>query len=134
MQRDCPWGTFGTHGPNKPASIGSAVSHGCIRMHNADVEELYARVPVGSRVLIERAAYGGVAGGLRTLLPGDRGSDVREVQTRLIQKGYLFGAPDGVFGEYTKAALLRFKADKGLPASHEVDWATYRALGVLLFE
>ena len=89
---------------------------------------------MGSRVLIERAAYGGVAGGLRTLLPGDRGSDVREVQTRLIQKGYLFGAPDGVFGEYTKAALLRFKADKGLPASHEVDWATYRALGVLLFE
>ncbi len=68
------------------------------------------------------------------LLPGDRGSDVREVQTRLIQKGYLFGAPDGVFGEYTKAALLRFKADKGLPASHEVDWATYRALGILLFE
>lgn len=134
LQLDCPWGTFGIHGTNKPASIGSAVSHGCIRMHNPDVEELYARVPVGSRVLIERAAYGGVAGGLRTLLPGDRGSDVREVQTRLIQKGYLFGAPDGVFGEYTKAALLRFKADKGLPASHEVDWATYRALGVLLFE
>ena len=103
-------------------------------MLNQDVEDLYPRVPVGAKVIIERAAYAGMAGGLRTLSPGDRGSDVKEVQTRLINLGYLWGSADGVYGEATKDALLRFKKANGLPASHDVDWATYQALGVTLFE
>ena len=130
----CPWGRYGIHGTNKPSSIGGAVSHGCIRMLNRDVEDLYPRVPVGTKVIIERAAYAGMAGGLRTLSPGDRGSDVKEIQTRLINLGYLWGSADGVYGEATKDALLRFKKANGLPASHDVDWATYQALGVTLFE
>lgn len=40
------------HGTNEPWSIGQAVSSGCIRMLNADVEDLYARVKVGSRVVV----------------------------------------------------------------------------------
>lgn len=40
------------HGTNNPSSIGRAVSNGCIRMHNAHVEELYRRVPVGAKVVI----------------------------------------------------------------------------------
>lgn len=32
---------FGIHGTIEPESIGKAVSHGCVRMHNQDVEELY---------------------------------------------------------------------------------------------
>ena len=42
----------GIHGTGEDASIGSAASHGCIRMHVADVEDLYPRVPVGTPVLI----------------------------------------------------------------------------------
>lgn len=38
------------HGTNEAASIGHAVSSGCIRMHNADVIDLYERVKVGTRV------------------------------------------------------------------------------------
>src|SRR5690606_13775527 len=41
---------FRIHGTNQPASIGGAVSSGCIRMLNHDVIDLYERVPVGSRV------------------------------------------------------------------------------------
>ena len=40
------------HGTNEEGSIGDAVSHGCIRMYNEDVSELYALVPVGTKVYI----------------------------------------------------------------------------------
>ena len=40
------------HGTNNAASIGGAVSSGCIRMMNSDVVDLYERVAVGSRVYV----------------------------------------------------------------------------------
>jgi lipoprotein-anchoring transpeptidase ErfK/SrfK len=40
------------HGTSKDYSIGTAASHGCIRMHMWDVEDLYDRVKVGTRVFI----------------------------------------------------------------------------------
>jgi lipoprotein-anchoring transpeptidase ErfK/SrfK len=43
----------GIHGTGEDYSIGSAASHGCIRMHVADVKDLYPRVPVGTSVLIK---------------------------------------------------------------------------------
>ncbi len=42
----------GIHGTGEDYSIGSAASHGCIRMHVGDVIDLYPRVPVGTPVLI----------------------------------------------------------------------------------
>jgi len=43
------------HGSNEPQSIGRAVSSGCIRMHNADVIDLYERVRPGATVVVRRA-------------------------------------------------------------------------------
>jgi L,D-transpeptidase ErfK/SrfK len=43
---------YGIHGTNNPSSIGKAVSRGCIRMYNSDVEELANTIPIGTRVLI----------------------------------------------------------------------------------
>ncbi len=40
------------HGSNEPWSIGTAVSSGCIRMRNQDVIDLYARVKIGSKVVV----------------------------------------------------------------------------------
>jgi len=42
----------GIHGTTDDASIGSAASHGCIRMHIPEVEELYDEVPVNAPVYI----------------------------------------------------------------------------------
>ena len=42
----------GIHGTDDDASIGSAASHGCVRMHIPDVIELYPQVPVGAPVYI----------------------------------------------------------------------------------
>jgi len=40
------------HGTPDDASIGHAASHGCIRMHIPDSEDLFNRVPIGTRVII----------------------------------------------------------------------------------
>ena len=40
------------HGTAEPRSIGRAVSSGCIRMLNADVIDLYDRVPMGTKVVV----------------------------------------------------------------------------------
>ena len=40
------------HGTNEPATIGTNVSSGCIRMMNPDVIDLYGRVGVGARVVV----------------------------------------------------------------------------------
>ena len=42
------------HGSNEPETIGYAVSSGCIRMTNADVQDLYERVGVGTKVVVLR--------------------------------------------------------------------------------
>lgn len=42
------------HGSNEPDTIGQAVSSGCIRMTNEDVIDLYNRVRVGTRVVVQR--------------------------------------------------------------------------------
>lgn len=44
--------SYGIHGTNNPASIGTEASNGCIRMHNRDVEELFSQVGVGTVVRI----------------------------------------------------------------------------------
>lgn len=41
---------YGIHGTNQPQSIGHKASHGCIRMRNRDVEELFRMVRVGDPV------------------------------------------------------------------------------------
>jgi lipoprotein-anchoring transpeptidase ErfK/SrfK len=40
------------HGSNEPWTIGQAVSSGCIRMRNEDIIDLYARVKVGTKVVV----------------------------------------------------------------------------------
>lgn len=48
------WGyTYGIHGTNRPYSIGSHASSGCVRMHNRDVEWLYRHIPLGTQVIIK---------------------------------------------------------------------------------
>lgn len=61
------WGNYGIHGTNRPDSIGSYVSNGCIRMREQDVEELFDAVEVGTpveitynRIVVEKTPDGEV--------------------------------------------------------------------------
>ncbi|MEZ2409607.1 lipoprotein-anchoring transpeptidase ErfK/SrfK [Bosea sp. OAE752] len=47
-----PGGQYAIHGTNMPTTIGSAASYGCFRMHNGDVVDLYARVQMGTPVVV----------------------------------------------------------------------------------
>jgi lipoprotein-anchoring transpeptidase ErfK/SrfK len=42
------------HGTNAPQTIGHAVSSGCFRLANEEITDLYERVPVGSKVVVQQ--------------------------------------------------------------------------------
>ncbi len=61
------YGNYGIHGTNRPDSIGGYVSNGCVRMREADVEEFFDAVEVGTpvditynRVVVEKIEDGSV--------------------------------------------------------------------------
>jgi lipoprotein-anchoring transpeptidase ErfK/SrfK len=45
-------GEYAIHGTNRPQSVGTFASYGCIRMYNRDVLDLFERVRVGTPVLV----------------------------------------------------------------------------------
>jgi lipoprotein-anchoring transpeptidase ErfK/SrfK len=47
-------GEYAIHGTNTPGTVGHFVSHGCIRMYNQDITDLYQRVAVGTTVVVTR--------------------------------------------------------------------------------
>jgi len=47
-----PGGEYAIHGTNMPATVGTAASYGCFRMHNRDVADLYERVGMGTPVVV----------------------------------------------------------------------------------
>ncbi len=128
-----PWGNYGIHGTNKPESIGSNASHGCIRMRVKDAEELYATVSNGTRVVIQCGSFGELGTSLRPLKEGDRSSMVCAVQRKLKALGFYYGWPDGIYGAATQQAVAAARKAMNLPPGH-VDWAFYQAIGLTLFE
>lgn len=52
----------------------------------------------------------------QSLREGDKGEDVRAMQKRLIELGYLSGSADGSFGPSTKQAIINFQNDNGVTA------------------
>ncbi|MGM0470716.1 MAG: L,D-transpeptidase family protein [Bacillota bacterium] len=112
MRLNVPWGIYGIHGTNKPGSIGTAASHGCIRMFNRHVKVLYSWVDVGTRVKIigDRDSIKIT----HTLQPGQTGKDVLLFQERLRKYGFDPGYTDGRFGSTTKEAVKELRALYGL--------------------
>ncbi|KGG79415.1 hypothetical protein Y919_12210 [Caloranaerobacter azorensis H53214] len=134
MRINVPWGRYGIHGTNKPTSIGYNASHGCVRMRNKDIEELYSIVKYNTPVILFSGPFGPFGYGFRILKPGDRGSDVQEVQRRLKKKGYYYGPIDGIYGNSMKSALFRFLKDNKLPKDDRIGYLVYKKLGIILME
>lgn len=63
---------------------------------------------------------------------GSRGQQVSQVQRRLKQWGYYDGAVDGIFGQGTYEAVVRFQKKNGLTADGVVGSATAEAMGLSL--
>ena len=134
MGLNVPWGKYGIHGTTKPGSIGWPSSHGCIRMYNKDVEELYGIVPHGTRVVIVNGSFGPFGSGFKNIEPGDRGADVMEVQRRLLDLGYYNAYVDGIYGEGMKYAVHKFQKENGLVVKNAVTKKDLEFMGFLEFE
>ncbi|WP_420094274.1 L,D-transpeptidase family protein [Paenibacillus faecalis] len=126
-----PWGTYGIHGTNRPHSIGQHQSHGCIRMRNRDVLELFEIIPIGTKVTIYGHVLGGPNHNPRDLAEGDVGGDVQLIQSRLKSAGYYTGVCDGKFRSGTTAALKNFQRDHQLAVNGVVSKKVYEALGLV---
>jgi len=123
MRISVPWGGYGIHGTDNPSSIGKAASHGCVRLFNEDVIDLYDRVDLGTPVRITgRVTLG------RILSIGDSGDDVSQVQNQLLVLGYYRGDVDGVFGPLTQEAVIAFQRDNNLDPDGIVGPLTYDRL------
>lgn len=127
-----PWGIYGIHGTNKPGSIGTYASHGCIRMFNRDVEKLYPTIPVGTTVrILENGKMFPENIKPKSLKVGSSGQQVVYVQSRLKELGYEFDRADGRYGKMTEFAIKYYQAWNLLEPTGEVDETTYRSLGMI---
>lgn len=67
-----------------------------------------------------------------SLRNGDRGDTVREIQQRLKDWGYYYGAVDGIFGYQTEQAVRRFQKKHGLVVDGIVGPNTAAKIGISL--
>ena len=134
MGLDVPWGSFGIHGTLDNSSLGWASSHGCIRMKNEEVGELYNTVPIGTKVVIVDGVYGNFGKGFRNLKSGMYGSDVLEIQNKLKELGFFNENPNGKFGAETEKAVQQYCKKNGLYSRKIIDIELQKHMGFDLME
>ena len=125
---DVPWGIYGIHGTNKPWSVGTRASAGCIRMFNRDVERLWDMVPRGTPVTVV-----GVEPEARWDQPiaqGATGWNVPLLQWALRRAGFEAGRADGRMGEVTMRAVREAQRTLGLSRLQAATPELFRALGL----
>jgi len=130
MGLSVPWATYGIHGTNRPGSIGSRASHGCVRMRNRDVIVLYGWVKVGTPVKVvgrPREHFGEVP---RTMRQSYVGSDVVQLQLALRELGLYRGPIDGRFGSGTARAVREFQWVSFIQVTGVAGPETRKALGL----
>lgn len=125
-----PWGNYGIHGTDRPWSIGSNASGGCIRMYNNDVLELSKMIETGTPVKIIGTPYSPLYEERRHLQAGMNGADVQEVQRSLFEKGYYKYNIDGMWSWRTQKAIRDFQKDHDFEETGIVDEDMYAALGL----
>lgn len=128
MGLNIPWGTYGIHGTNRPYSIGSMASAGCIRMFNHHVAEIYPWVPIGTHVYI--IGHQPVVSVTRSMKQGDTGIDVQYLQYKVRQAGFNPGMIDGRFGRELEEALLEIQRFYGLPVTGTAGPNEFHVLGI----
>ncbi|RKD22064.1 hypothetical protein BEP19_13400 [Ammoniphilus oxalaticus] len=131
MEIDVPWGIYGIHGTNKPGLIGRYVSHGCVRMKNKDIEEIYEQIPIGTPVIIDGPLSGHKDITYRILVLGSRGSLVEMVQNRLLAGGYYRGVTHGKFDRATEIAVYLYQKEHDLPQTGQIHYEDLLQMGII---
>ena len=134
MGLNVPWGQFGIHGTVYQSSLGWASSHGCIRMNNDEVAELFKIIPIGTKGTIIDGPYGPFGKGFRYLESGMYGSDVFEIQKKLKELGFFNENPNGKFGLATEQAIKKYCKANNLYTRKTIDPELQKKMGFELFE
>lgn len=125
---DIPFGSYGIHGTDRPWSIGTYASAGCIRMYNHDVERLYDLLPHGTPVTIigvlPPVAWDTPLG------PGSVDFSVPLLQWALRQHGFDPGRADARLGPATMRAIAEAQRVLGLARVPAATPDLFRALGL----
>ncbi len=128
MGLNVPWGGYGIHGTNRPWSIGTYASIGCIRMFNQDVEEIYEMVGEGTRVLVRGPRpyldFG------RFLREQDVGPEVVLLQESLKAAGFDPGDCDGRLGPMTVTQIKEINWLFGLGFDDVATFDLFALLGM----
>lgn len=131
---NAPWDTFGIHGTNNPASIGSLASNGCIRMYNYNIEEVFNLVNYDTRVIIYAGPNWLFSPYARKIKPNDKGTDVYYVQKALKNIGYYSPLPDGIYNYDLEIAINKYRSDAGIPGDSTIDMKLLESLGLYKLE
>ncbi|MGE5370896.1 MAG: peptidoglycan-binding protein [Solirubrobacterales bacterium] len=128
MGLNVPWGIFGIHGTNKPYSIGSYASHGCIRMFNQSVEDLFPLTKVGTPVRIwdSREQFPPLPPS-KPLKKGNAGPNVVFLQWNLATLGIPVSA-DGHYGSTTAWAVSYYQNSRFIPVTGLYDQNTIKTM------
>lgn len=126
---DVPWGIYGIHGTNKPWSIGTYASAGCIRMFNEDVERLWDTVPPQTPVtivgLLPEAYWD------HPIRAGASGRNVPLLQWALRRAGFDPGRADGRMSPSTMEAVKEAQRVLGLAPVEAATPDLFRGLGLV---
>lgn len=134
MGINVPWGNFGIHGTTQKYSVGWNSSHGCIRMENDEVAELYNIVPIGTKVVIVDGVYGDFGRGFRYLKSGMYGADVKQIQIYLKEQGFFFGETNGKFEASLEDAVVRYCKENGLTSRKTINPELQEHMGFRLID
>ncbi|GAB6169059.1 L,D-transpeptidase family protein [Clostridium carnis] len=131
---NAPWDTFGIHGTNRPGSIGTQASGGCIRMYNTDIKELFELVEYGTSVIITGGPNWRFSSYNRVIKPNSRGSDVYLVQMKLKSLGYFHSEPNGIYEYSLQLAVRNYREENDLPGGLDIDGKFLDKIGLWKFE
>ena len=100
--RDSLERTIYIHGTNQEHQLGTAVSHGCLRMANSDVIELFEKADVGDALVVVQGAEGDLG---RMHFAGVAGSGMSALAQFLALKGWPVSGSDRAFdrGQFPEA-------------------------------
>ncbi|AFV03933.1 Spore cortex-lytic enzyme, lytic transglycosylase SleB [Dehalobacter sp. UNSWDHB] len=91
-------------------------------------KKIFSIITVSLILCLVLSAASQAALGDRTLSKGSRGSEVKALQSKLVQLGYQVGKVDGIYGKSTLAAVKRFQKSRGLKADGIAGDKTIREL------
>ena len=134
MGFNIPWGEYGIHGTLNPETIGDHATHGCIRMFSENAKELASIIPIGTPILISGGPYGAFGETPRTIMPGDRGSDVLQIQMRLKALGFYKEPLNAIYTNALKNSIFEFQKFKKLKPHNDLERWDLKVLGLGWFE